>query len=158
MPLGIGIEGVAVAAIHLLVRMALPQVISRNQAQRISSRAINDRVVLQPETWYTCPAGKKAHVEGSFVCTGLGAAAEAHVIIATIITNRWIAATATPSMPIPRGMTAYYDAANNLVDPPIGTEQLIDVDLAAGETIVTDQDSGTNSEFNGFLKVTETPV
>jgi len=138
--------------------MALPQVISRNQLQKIQSRGINNRVVLQPETWYTCPTGKKAHVEGSFVCTGLGAAAEAHVIIAGIITNRWIAATATGSMAIPRGMTKYMDGSNNLTDPPIDTEQLIDVDLVAGEAIVTDQTTGTNSEFNGFLKVTETPI
>jgi len=132
---------------------------AKNTAQKSASIALNDRFVLQPHTWYTCPAGKKANVKGSFECTGTGAAAIGELVVAGVIIHRWLATVATTTnTSIPRNTSRVFTNAGGVSNPPVGTVQEINVDLAAGESIVTDQDSGTNAEFNGFLQITESPV
>jgi len=123
-----------------------------NQVQKIPEFEINDRVVVQPHTWYTCPAGKKAIVKGSVVCTGRGAAATADFDVASITMFRWNSAiliTATETQ--------------NYIDTPLalttfngGQTAFFDVELSAGDTIETNQNTGTNAEFNVFAKVQET--
>jgi len=128
--------------------MALPQIISRNQSQKIASFEINGRVVLQPNTWYTCPTGKKAIVKGKVQCTGNGASASAEFVAAGVVMYDWGtgAATAIEHQIIsPRGMRS---AQNEF--------GFFEVELAAGETIITQQDAGTNAEFNVWASVTET--
>jgi len=126
--------------------MALPQIISRNQAQKIQSFEINGRVVLQPNTWYTCPTGKKAIVEGRVQCTGRGAAATADFIVAGVIMFRWTSAGT------PRG----YELSPR--DLASGDDEFafFKFELSAGDTVVTDQDAGTNAEFNVWADVIET--
>jgi len=128
--------------------MTLPQVISRNQTQKISAVPLTGRVVLQPNTWYTCPTGKKAIVKGKVQCTGLGAAATATFTIAGVIMYEWIV-NATPPDPIiePRQL-----------DVGAQTFGTFEVELAAGETVVTSQNTGTNAEFNLFADVIESSV
>jgi len=127
--------------------MALPQIVSRNQAQKIQSFEINGRVVLQPNTWYTCPTGKKAIVKGTVQCTGRGAAANADFNAAGILQFSWNATVAAP-------VNDYLDDPRGLSD--IGQFAKFEVELAAGEIIETTQNTGTNAEFNVFATVTET--
>jgi len=140
--------------------MALPQIISRNQVQKIPTFEINGRVVLQPNTWYTCPTGKVAIVKGTVICTGTGAGAEARFAAAGVIKNRWIPQPSGQSagQTVPRNSNIVVNALGDPTFPWINVEQDFDVELAAGETIVTSQDSGTNAEFNLWAKVQETPV
>jgi len=128
--------------------MALPQIVSRNQAQKIQSVEINGRVVIQPNTWYTCPTGKKAIVKGRVQCTGLGAAATADFNAAAILMFRWSNASAA--------VLGYLDNPRSLTTAVGGQFALFEVELAAGETITTTQNTGTNSEFNVWASVIET--
>lgn len=130
------------------------QLIPSNVSQKIPTEPITGRVVLQPHTWYTCPAGKKAVIKGSVVCTGRGAAATADFDAASVTLFRWdkstiIVATETWN---------YRDTPLELTTHKGGQTAFFEVQLAAGETIETTQNTGTNAEFNVFAKVQETPV
>jgi len=132
--------------------MALPVITSRNQVQKIPETEINGRVVLQPNTWYTCPVGKKARVKGTVVCTGRGAAATATFAAAGVVMFTWNRVTA------PVAGIDYLNSPNNLTTLNGGQVAIFEVDLAAGDTIITDQNTGTNAEFNVFATVQETPA
>jgi len=115
-------------------------------SQKIQSFEINDRIVLQPHTWYTCPAGKKAIVKGSVQCTGLGAAANASFQAAGVTMFRWLVTGASQGWErTPRNLS--------VADEEFA---LFEVELAAGDIIETIQSTGTNSEFNLFAAVRET--
>jgi len=131
--------------------MTLPQIITRNQVQKIPFTSITGRVILQPETWYTCPTGKKAVVKGQVQCTGLGAAATVDFTFAGVIMFRWNN-TDTPA--------AGEDYINQPRSLSAGTDQFgfFSGELAAGEAIVTSQNTGTNAEINLFGSVQETPA
>lgn len=121
---------------------------SKNQVQKIPESPINDNVVLQPHTWYSCPAGKKARVKGWIRCTNRGAAAIAFLTMAGVRLFTWSNAAA-PNGPwdeFPDALTT----ANG------GQMAFFETDLAAGETMVTDQDSGTNAQFEVNARVQET--
>lgn len=110
------------------------------------------RTVVQPTTWYTCPAGKKAIVKGIVVCTGRGAAANADFRSRGEIMFSWIKNTAVIA-----GFD-YINAPRQLTTSNSGQYAFFEVELAAGEIIQTTQNSGTNAEFNVFADVQETPV
>ncbi len=118
-------------------------------AQKITEFEVNGREVLQPFIWYTCPAGKKAIVSGRVQCTGRGAAATANFSIAGVIMFEWVTGTGSLGWEMgPRGL-------NDNVDE----FALFDgIELSAGDTVVTDQSTGTNAEFNVWMKVQETPT
>jgi len=117
------------------------------------------RTVVQTTTWYTCPAGKKAIVKGRVTCTGLGAAAEGRFSAAGTIMFRWIANVSTGvSFSIPDSTSQIVNGSSILSNPPINVYRNFEVELAAGETIETSQDSGTNAEFNVFATSQETPT
>jgi len=129
--------------------MTLPQIISRNQLQKIPSIAINRRdVAAHPITYYTCPAGQKAKCKMLVQCTGTGAAATVDIIVASVIMFRWLAA----------------GFVNNYIDAPRTLGATADqfakaeFDLAATQTIVSAQDAGANAEINMFLEIQETPA
>jgi len=117
-------------------------------AQKIPKFDINDRIVLQPHTWYTCPAGKKAIVKGRVQCTGRGAATTASFEAAGVEMFRWIAGS---------GSIGWEQSPRALND---GSDEfaLFEVELAAGDIIETTQSSGTNAEFNVWADVQETPI
>jgi len=119
-------------------------------AQKIAEFEINDRIVLQPHVWYTCPAGKKAIVKGSVQCTGRGAAANADFNIAGILKFSWPSAGGVQQ--------SYIDGPRALSVVNGGQQAFFDVELSAGDTIETTQNTGTNAEFNVFAKVQETPI
>jgi len=129
--------------------MALPQIISRNISQKIPSFEINGRVVLQPNTWYTCPTGKKAIVKGRVQCTGRGAAATADFEAAGVVLYRWANSDAAPT-------NGYLDEPRALSDANGGQLGLFEIELAAGDIIETTQNTGTNAEFNLWASVIET--
>jgi len=122
----------------------------RNAAQNIPTFEINGRIVLQPHTWYTCPAGKKALVKGSVQCTNRGAAANADFNVAGVLLFSWITGGAI--------VADYIDGPRSLSTVNSGQQAFFDVELSAGEIIETTQNTGTNAEFNVFAKVQESPV
>jgi len=129
--------------------MTLPQIIARNQIQKLQGRAINRRdVAAHPITYYTCPTGQKAKCTGQVVCTGTGAAATVDFIVAGVIMFRWLAAGFVNSyLDAPRTLGATADQA-----------ALFDFTLLAGQTIVSAQDAGANAEINLFMNIIETPI
>jgi len=127
--------------------MTLPQIVSRNQAQKIQSFEINDRVVLQPHVWYVCPTGKKAIVKGSIACTGTGAGANADLLVASEIMFRWLTAGAF--------IESYVNAPRTL-GAGISQMAFFEFELSAGDEMETVQNTGTNAEFNVWAEVVET--
>lgn len=121
-------------------------------AQKIPEFDINDRIVLQPHTWYTCPAGKKAIVKGNVKCTGRGAAAVARFEAAGIRLFEWDTAM------FPANGENYIDTPDTLSTGNGGQTAFFDFELSAGDIVETTQDAGTNAEFEVFAKVQETPV
>jgi len=119
-------------------------------AQKIPEFDINDRIVLQPHTWYTVPAGKKAIIKGSVQCTGLGAAANASFEAGGIVMFIWNTTGAVD--------LDYIDGPRSLSVIAGGQQAFFDIELSAGEFIRTIQNTGTNSEFNVFAKVQETSI
>ena len=109
---------------------------------------ISGRVVIQPETWYTCPAGKRAICKGRVQCTNVGAAAFASFLAAGTIMFQWGTGASGVGWELePRQLSSIVDEF-----------ALFDVELAAGEIIQTTQNTGTNAEFNLWMEVLELPV
>ena len=127
-------------------------IIPKTTVQKQVKIPISGREVLQPFTWYTCPTGKRAIIKGRLQCTNRGAAAIATVTIAGTIMFEWN----TSDTPV-AGET-YLDTPRGLSALNGGQFALFDVELAAGETIVTSQNVGTNAEFNLWMEVLELPV
>jgi len=118
-------------------------------AQKIPEFEINDRIVLQPHTWYTCPAGKKAIVSGRVQCTGRGAAATANFSIAGVEMFQWTS----------QGVALGWETSPRNLSSSTSEFALFDgIEMSAGDTIVTDQNAGTNAEFNVWAKVQETSI
>lgn len=114
--------------------------------QKLPGIAITPRAtVVQPTTWYTCPAGKKAKVKGLVTCQGFGAATTASLLIGGTEIAEWDLVGCDTGNNTPLSLCAdhYFE---------------IDVELEAGDTVQTTQNSGTNAEFNVFLEVQETPA
>jgi len=111
-----------------------------NAIQKIPTAPVVGRVVVQPETWYTCPTGQKAIVKGKCVCTGLGAAASVRLNAAGVRLVEWQAAAVSEKVLI---INTYFE---------------FEIQLAAGETLDTSQDAGANGEINMLANVQETPA
>ena len=128
----------------------LPQIISRNQLQKIPTVAINRRdVASHPITYYTCPTGAKAKVKMLCASTGTGAAATLDIVVAGVIMFRWLASA---------GFVESYLNAPRTLGTTNAQMAKAEFDLKAGETVVSAQDSGTNAEMNMFMEVQETPA
>lgn len=118
--------------------------VARNVVQKIPSQPINLRVVIQPNTWYTCPAGQKAIIKGFATCTGTGAAANTTLRGNSVTIKRCLAAGG--------GTNSWdRDIAPNITFP-------FEIQLAAGEILDTIQDVGTNAEWEMQAEVTESPA
>jgi len=128
--------------------MALPQIISRNQLQRIATSAINVRKVLSGGTdgdFYTCPTGKKAIIKGTAQCTGAGASATIDLVVATVSIAEWQSSGGAFDPFNPQGL------AINALFP-------FEVQLDAGDILQYTQNTGTNAEMNMNAEVLETPA
>lgn len=129
--------------------------VALTSTQKIPTFEINDRIVLQPHTWYTCPAGKKALVKGNVKCTGRGAAAVARFEAAGISMFEWDRAVAVNTN---ASGDSYIEIPDNLATGSGGQTAFFDIELSAGDIIETTQDAGTNAEFEVFAKVQETSI
>jgi len=136
----------------------LLDIIAKNVQQKSPAFEINGREVVQPFVWYTCPAGKIARVKGTINCTSLGAAAQARFSAAGVIKYRWARTLAGGLATLAESHSPLLIQINNTHFPPPNTELEFDVTLSAGQTIETSQSSGSNSEFNVFAEVVESPV
>ena len=128
--------------------MALPQIISRNQIQKIASIALNERKVLSGGTdgdFYTCPTGKKAIIKGFAVCTGTGAAATVDLNVAGVSVAEWQSSGGVGNNFIPQTMA-------------VNVQYEFEVQLDAGEILQYSQNSGTNAEMNVNAEILETPA
>lgn len=114
-----------------------------NAVQKIPEQQILGIIVVQPHVWYTCPAGRKAIIEGTCVCQSTGAAATADLNFAGVSHAEWQAAGGRTDDNIPQDMA-------------IRVKFTFKVELAAGETMQTSQNSGTNANFllNAFVRET----
>lgn len=114
-----------------------------NQVQKIPEIQILGVIVIQPHTWYTCPAGRKAIIEGTCVCQNAGAAATLDLNFAGTSHYEWQAVGGRTDENIPQDL-----ALSVLVH--------FKVELAAGETMQTSQNTGTNGNFllNAFVRET----
>ena len=121
--------------------------VTYNNYKKIQALKVNGRVVVQPNTWYTCPANKKAIARGWVQCTGRGAAAVANFVVGGDTLFKW---TTT------NYLADYTSNPWNLTTNNSGQLAKFEIELEAGDTIETTQDSGTNAEFNVFMEVTET--
>jgi len=133
-------------------------IIAKTAIQKTPDLGINVRIVLQPHTYYTCPAGKVARVQGRVTCTNTGAAAEARFLVNGVITNRWQNSVGS-SRTQAQVLDTFQFADDGFVDrvTAINTYMTFDFILNAGESFSSDQNAGTNAEFNVFAKVTESP-
>jgi len=132
--------------------MAIATLTPRTSVTTLNETSISGRTVVQPTTWYTCPAGKKARVTCRIQNTGRGAATNADfnaagILIYRFVAGVWVAGT-NEFISDPRAV--------GMDLSPISPENTFD--LTAGETITTTQDSGTNAEFNLYGHVIELPA
>jgi len=114
---------------------------TRNTIQAIAEQQIIGVIVIQPNTWYTCPTGKKAIIEGTCVCQSVGAAATTDLNFAGVSHYEWQASGGRSDQNIPQ-------------DLAVGVLVHFKVELAAGEIMQTSQNSGTNANFllNAFVR------
>lgn len=115
-----------------------------NAVQKIPTLPIKGRIVVQPHTWYTCPAGKKAKIKGSAVVTGTGAATNTTLQGGGVTIRRVLLSGGS------------LDPSFRDLAPNVNFD--FDVELAAGETLQTIQNMGTNAEWELLANVQETPV
>jgi len=128
--------------------MALPQIISRNQIQKIPTIALNVRKVLSGGTdgdFYTVPTGKKAIIKGVAVMTGVGAAASINLRAAGVTIATWLASGGIGDNKL------VFDMAPNVFFP-------FEVQLDAAEILQYTQNTGTNAEMNVNAEILETPA
>lgn len=121
--------------------MPVGEVRALNTVQRIPETPLNERSTLQPHTYYTCPAGKKAKFTGKVRCRTQGAAAHIHLRDPTDFIN-YLTWAPSPSV----GEISL----NTWVD--------VELDLDAGDVIKSTQDTGTNATFDVFGKILELPA
>jgi len=128
--------------------MALPQVISRNQIQKIPTITLNVRKVLSGGTdgdFYTVPTGKKAVIKGVAVCTNTGAAANTSLQFDGLTYATWNASGGIQDN-------------KNRFSMAIDINMPFEVQLDAGEVMRYIQNTGTNSEMNINCEILETPA
>jgi len=120
--------------------MALPQIISRNQIQKTNLRTlIQQDTSSHPVTYYTCPAGKIAIIQGAWLCsdTGAGGVVDLNAGGISIAEVQASGGGTDPNIP--------QDLAEGLLFKFVAN-------LSASETLATSQDSGTNA--NTLIDIT----
>lgn len=127
-------------------------IIAKNTSQVEQAEGMNQLVVLQPHTYYTCPVGKRARAVGQVRCRNRGAAANAHFRVAAQILFGWNTALQLFNN------ENYLDTPTRLSTFGGGMIAQFDVVLEAGETLQSTQTAGTNAEFIVNFKVKELPI
>ena len=133
--------------------MTLPQIISRNQIQKIPTTALNVRKTLSGSTdgdFYTCPSSKKAIIKGKVVCTGLGAAASVNFQVNSVNLFTWNSTSDQT--------WDYTQRPFGLSTANGGQSAFFEVQIAAGQILRYTQNTGTNAEMNFNGEILETPA
>jgi len=140
--------------------LAIATLTSRTRVATFPEVALNARQVgSMPHTWYTCPAGKKAIIKGKITCTEEGAATETQFVAAGVIMFRFEKVSiGFVNTSITDDSEIVYSANGTQFVTPENVYMHFEVTLAAGETILSQQNSGDNSEFNLFASVLELPA
>lgn len=121
-------------------------VLPLNQSQSIPEIQLNENSIVQPTTYYTCPANKKAIAKIMINCVDTGAAAKAHLRDPTDSFNvaEWGV-----------GVNSTIDKYDNLVE---GQTVPIYLELHANDVIKTTQSTGTNAQFKIWGNILELPA
>jgi len=106
-----------------------------NALQNIPTFPVIARLVSTATSWYTCPAGRKAHVKGYVIPDNFGAGTQLHVELN------------------PTG-GSQVSADNSVVDTKTDAE----FDMVAGDVLGYDQDTGTNATVDGVWSIQESDV
>lgn len=101
--------------------------------QTIATIPVISRLVSTATIWYTCPAGKKAHITGYVIPDGFGAGTSLHVVAA--------------GQQVSADLTVINEQSDQLT-----------FNLVAGETLGYTQDSGTNASVDGVWTIQESPA
>lgn len=117
-----------------------------NSVQKIPETGLIANVVVQPNIIYTCPAGKKAILNGKIWCVNVGAAAQVYLNAAGIRICIWQAV----------GGDLNENRPENLAVNVAFT--IKDITLSATQTLDTSQDAGANAQIKHNIKVLELPV
>jgi len=122
---------------------------AKNTAQAIAETSTIANSTTTPLTIVVPPIGKRSIVTGQLWCVNTGAGAEGRLVANGIIIARW-----------PTAGTALND--NNPDRTGAGgmfpsTKLNVNLVLESLQTLVLDQDSGTNAQFKRILKVLELP-
>ncbi len=104
-----------------------------NALQNIPTFRVASRLTATSQSWYTCPAGRKAKVRGYFIVDAFGAATIIHIEI---------------------NPTAGVVASGGVTVVDIQSD-IVEVDLAAGDVLGYDQDAGTNGTVDGVWSIQE---
>jgi len=136
--------------------MAIARLTPRTQVTTLAEVGINDHITLQPNTYYTCPTGKKARLIGTVVCRDRGAAASVSFEAAAVVLFTWDRATQYIAVGLPDVNYLTYPRA--LTTFAGGMIAKFEIDLAAGEFIRTLQNSGDNAEIDLNARVLELPA
>jgi len=119
---------------------------SLNTVQKINTIQVLQRDVSgHPITYYTCPTGKRAIIKGVCVCSGTGAAATVDILAGGVSLCEWQATGGVFDPNVPQDLAE-------------GTQFAFEVQLEAGETLVSAQNTGSNAEINMYCEIQETPV
>jgi len=123
---------------------------AKNAAQAIAQTSTIVNSTSTPITVVVPPAGKKAIVTGQVWCVNTGAAAEARLVANGVIIARWptIGTALNDNNPDRTGAGGMFPS----------TKYNVDLILDSLQTLVLDQDSGTNAQFKRILKVLELPA
>jgi len=136
--------------------MAIATLTSRTQVSALVEVSLNERVVLQPHTWYTCPTGKKAIITGRAQCTSRGAAANTSLQFSGVTMFTYDSAGAKESF---SDLLGWEFTPRHLTTALSGEFCFFtDIELAAGQTMITVQNSGTNAAWNVWANVKELPA
>lgn len=116
-----------------------------NTLQRMVEIPLNNRTVVQPTVWYTCPAGKRALITGQCKLDNYGAASAVYFQVNSAVIHEFNINDKT------------YNGSSYIQHQSYRTRSF-QVELGAGDQLKTTQDIGTNAEFNVNAKILELPA
>jgi len=121
--------------------------VALNSVQKLPEIDLKGNEVVQPHVWYTCPAGKKAIVQGRAMCSNLGAATEVDLDAGTLTQLRW--STTGVANALQEG---------RLLDLLITRFGPFEVELTALQTLESNQNAGSNANVTLIGTAKETRV
>jgi len=119
------------------------RITARNTSQKIGTSQLLIRRTLSPFTFYTCPAGKRAIIKGVASCDQTGSAAQVRLKVNNIIILEWRSTGGDPNKP---------------QELRVGDGGNLDVEVEENQSLIYDQNAGTNATMDINAKIQETPL